>query len=46
MVGSLLYASIATHLDIAQAMGVVSKFNSNPNETAVKWILCDTSNKK
>ena len=42
MVGSLLYAAIATHPDIAHAVGVVSKFNSNPTEahlTAVKRIL-------
>ena len=42
MVGSLLYAAIATRPDIAQAVGVVSKFNSCPNEahlTAVKRIF-------
>lgn len=42
MVGSLLYASIATRPDIAQAVGAVSKFNSNPSEahlTAVKRIM-------
>ena len=42
IVGSLLYATIATRPDIAQAVGVVSKFNSKPNEahlTAVKRIL-------
>ena len=42
MVGSLLYAAIATRPDIAQAVGVVSKFSSKPNEahlTAVKRIL-------
>ena len=41
MVGSLLYASIATRPDIAQAVGAVSKFNSCPTEahlTAVKQI--------
>ena len=32
MVGSLLYAFIATRPDIAQAVGAVSKFNSNPSE--------------
>ncbi len=42
MVGSLLYAAIATRPDIAQAVGVVSKFNANPSHahlTAVKRIL-------
>ena len=42
MVGSLLYAAIATRPDIAQAVGAVSKFNSCPTEahlTAVKRIL-------
>ena len=42
MVGSLLYASIATRPDIAQAVGAVSKYNSNPSEahlTAVKRIM-------
>jgi len=43
MVGSLLYAAIATRPDISHAVGVVSKFNSPPTEahlTAVKRILC------
>ena len=43
MVGSLLYASIATRPDIAQAVGAVSKFNFCPTEahlTAVKRIFC------
>ena len=42
MVGSLLYAAMATRPDIAQAVGAVSKFNSKPSEahlTAVKRIL-------
>ena len=42
MVGSLLYASIATRPDVAQAVGAVSKFNSCPTEThliAVKRIF-------
>ena len=42
MVGSLLYAATATKLDIAQAVGAVSKFNSCPTEaclTVVKRIL-------
>jgi len=43
MVGSLLYAAMATRPDIAQAVGVVSKFNANPTEAhliAVKRIFC------
>lgn len=42
MVGSLLYAAMATRPDIAQAVSVVSKFNANPSTahlTAVKRIL-------
>ena len=42
MVGSVLYAAMATRPDIAQAVAVVSKFNSKPYEahlTAVKRIL-------
>ena len=42
LVGSLLYAAIATRPDIAQAVGAVSKFNSCPTEahlTVVKRIL-------
>ena len=42
MVGSLLYAAMATRPDIAQSVGVISKFNSNPSEahlTAVKRVL-------
>ena len=42
MVGSLLYAAIVTRPDVAQAVGVVSKFCSKPTEahvTAVKRIL-------
>ena len=42
MVGSLLYASIASRPDIAQVVGAVSKFNSCPTEahlTAVKQIF-------
>lgn len=42
MVGSLLYASIATKPYISQAIAVVSKYNSNPSEAylnAVKRIL-------
>lgn len=42
MVGSLLYAAMATRPDIAQAVSVVSKFNANPNVshlTAVKRVL-------
>ena len=42
MVGSLLYAAIATRTDISQAVGAVSKFNSCPTEahlTAVKRVF-------
>ena len=42
MVGSLLYAAVATRPDIAQAVGAVSKFSANPTVahlTAVKRIL-------
>ena len=42
MVGSLLYAAIATRPDIAQAVGAVSKCNSCPTEshlTAIKRIF-------
>ena len=42
MVGSLIYAAMATRPDIAQAVGTVSKFNSKPSEehfTAVKRIF-------
>ena len=42
MVGSLLYISNATQPDIANAVGVVSLFNSKPNQThltAVKRIM-------
>ena len=35
MVGSLLYAAIATRPDIAQAVGTVSKFNSCPNDLSL-----------
>jgi len=43
LVGSLLYTAIATRPDISQAVGLVSKFNSNPTEahlTAATRILC------
>ena len=30
MVGSLIYAAIATRPDIAQAVGTLAKFNSSP----------------
>ena len=42
IVGSLLYAAITTRPDIAQAVGVVSKFCANPTQshlTAAKRIL-------
>lgn len=41
-VGSLMYAMVSTRPDIAHAVGVVSKFLSNPGRDhweAVKWIL-------
>ena len=42
IVGSLLYAAVATRPDISQAVGVISKFSSRPTEahlTAAKRIL-------
>ncbi|KAD5318290.1 hypothetical protein E3N88_18236 [Mikania micrantha] len=48
-VGSLMYAMVCTRPDIAHAVGVVSRFLSNPGKKyweAVKWILrylCGTS---
>ena len=42
MTGSLLYAAMATRPDIAQAVGVLAKFNSKPTElhlTAVKRVF-------
>ncbi|XP_028410614.1 uncharacterized protein LOC114533305 [Dendronephthya gigantea] len=42
MVGSLIYAAIATRPDIAHAVGTLAKFNSSPNEahlTAVKQVF-------
>ena len=41
-VGSLMYAMVCTRLDIAHAVGVVSKYMSHPgieHWNAVKWIL-------
>jgi hypothetical protein len=41
-VGSLMYAMVCTRPDIAHAIGVVSRFLSNPGKEhwrAVKWIL-------
>nr|KYP66486.1 Retrovirus-related Pol polyprotein from transposon TNT 1-94 [Cajanus cajan] len=41
-VGSLMYAMVCTRPDIAHAVGVVSRYLSNPGKThweAVKWIL-------
>ena len=41
-IGSLMYAMVCTRLDIAYAVGVVSKFMSRPGKQhweAVKWIL-------
>jgi len=42
VVGSLMYAMVCTRLDIAHAVGVVSRFMSNPGKehwAAAKWIL-------
>ena len=42
VVGSLMYAMVCTRSDIAHAVGVVSRFLSNPGKEhweAVKWIL-------
>lgn len=41
-VGSIMYAMVSTRPDIAHALGVVSRFMSNPRKPhweAVKWIL-------
>jgi hypothetical protein len=41
-VGSLMYAMVCTRLDIAHAMGVVSRYMNNPGKEhweALKWIL-------
>ena len=41
-VGSLMYAMVCTRPDIGYAVGVVSRFMSNPGRehwVAVKWIL-------
>ena len=41
-VGSVMYAMVCTRPDIAHAVGVVSRFMSNPGERhweAVKWLL-------
>jgi hypothetical protein len=42
VVGSLMYAMVCTRLDIAHAVGVVSRYMNNPSKEhweAVKWIL-------
>jgi hypothetical protein len=42
VVGSLIYAMVCMRLDIAHAVGVVSRFLSNPGRehwNAVKWII-------
>ncbi|KAL5835734.1 hypothetical protein ACOSQ3_015285 [Xanthoceras sorbifolium] len=41
-IGSLMYAMVCTRLDIAQAVGAVSRYMNNPGKIhweAVKWIL-------
>jgi hypothetical protein len=51
-VGSLMYAMVCTRPDIAHAVGVVSRYLSNPGKVhweAVKWVmryLCGSSNLK
>ncbi|GJZ32689.1 retrovirus-related pol polyprotein from transposon TNT 1-94 [Tanacetum coccineum] len=43
VVGSVMYTMVCTRLDIAHAVGVVSKFMSNlgrEHYEAVKWLLC------
>ncbi|CAJ2645710.1 unnamed protein product [Trifolium pratense] len=45
-IGSLMYAMICTRPDIGHAVGVVSRFMSNPGKAhweAVKWILRSTT---
>ena len=42
VVGSLMYAMVCTRLNIGYAIGVVSRYMSNPQRehwAAVKWIL-------
>ena len=42
VVGSLMYVMVCTRLDIAHALGVVSKYMSHPrieHLNVVKWIL-------
>jgi len=42
-VGSIMYAIVCTHLDISQAVRVVSCYMANPDKFhwhIVKWILC------
>jgi ATP-binding cassette subfamily B (MDR/TAP) protein 1 len=41
-IGSLMYAMVCTRLDIAHAVGVVSRYVNNPGKQhwkAVKWIM-------
>jgi len=41
-IGSLMYTMVCTRLDISHAVGVVSRYMSNPSKQhweAVKWIL-------
>ena len=42
VVGSLMYAMVCTRLDIAHAVGVVSRYMANTGKKhwkAVKWLL-------
>ncbi|GKE22844.1 retrovirus-related pol polyprotein from transposon TNT 1-94, partial [Tanacetum coccineum] len=43
LIGSVMYAMVCTRPDIAHAVGVVSRFMSNPGREhweVVKWLLC------
>ena len=47
-VGSLMYAMVCTRLDIAHAVGVVSRYMNNPGKEhwmVVKWIIFERYHK-